>query len=138
MSKFTTILLFCFIPWDCESFIHPNHNRVHHLKASIFNEKDDDYEWEKLKGKNSALPIVGNDTLEQICNSLEGKHNLILESPPGAGKTTMVPLAIMLKSPYHKRHEDIRTGRPHLILVVEPRRVATRSAAHRMKDLLHK
>jgi ATP-dependent helicase HrpB len=50
--------------------------------------------------------------------------NLLLEAPPGAGKTTVIPLVLM----------EMVAGN---IIVVEPRRVAARSAAQRMARMLH-
>ncbi|MDX5418908.1 MAG: ATP-dependent helicase HrpB [Hymenobacteraceae bacterium] len=50
----------------------------------------------------------------------------MLEAPPGAGKTTLVPLALL-------QAEWRQDGK---ILVLEPRRLATRAAAQRMADLL--
>ncbi len=50
----------------------------------------------------------------------------MLQAPPGAGKTTIVPLAL-LEAPW-------LAGRK--ILVLEPRRLAARAAARRMADLL--
>lgn len=50
----------------------------------------------------------------------------VLEAPPGAGKTTRVPLALMTE-------DWAQTGR---ILMLEPRRVAARAAAERMAETL--
>ena len=52
--------------------------------------------------------------------------NAVLVAPPGAGKTTLVPLAL-LDAPW--RHDQ-------RIIVLEPRRLATRAAATRMASLL--
>lgn len=68
-----------------------------------------------------SLPI--HDVLDDISSSLATKPNLLLEAPPGAGKTTVVPLELL------NHHENI--------IVVEPRRVAVRSAAMRMASLLN-
>ena len=57
--------------------------------------------------------------LPQIQRSLAGHPRLVLEAPPGAGKTTQVPLAL-LDAPW------LAGGR---IVMLEPRRVAARSAA---------
>jgi len=57
--------------------------------------------------------------LPQIQQQLAGHPRLVLEAPPGAGKTTQVPLAL-LDAPWLQ-------GRR--ILLLEPRRVAARSAA---------
>lgn len=71
-----------------------------------------------------ALPIV--DVLPSILDALSGHSSCILEAPPGAGKTTIVPLAL-LDAPWLK---DRR------IILLEPRRLAARAAARRMADLL--
>ena len=60
------------------------------------------------------LPI--DDLLRPIVEALERCPNLVIEAPPGAGKTTRVPPALL----------------PHIegeILVLEPRRLAARMAA---------
>ncbi|WP_422508166.1 ATP-dependent helicase HrpB [Stenotrophomonas sp. GZD-301] len=60
--------------------------------------------------------------LPQVLNELEAHTRLVLEAPPGAGKTTQVPLAL-LDAPWLQ-------GRK--IIMLEPRRVAARSAAQFM------
>jgi len=57
--------------------------------------------------------------LPEILASLAAQPRLVLEAPPGAGKTTQVPLAL-LSAPWRG------DGR---ILMLEPRRVAARAAA---------
>jgi ATP-dependent helicase HrpB len=64
-----------------------------------------------------AFPIA--DLLPEILRSLADHPRLVLEAPPGAGKTTQVPLAL-LDAPW-------RAGRK--IVMLEPRRVAARAAA---------
>ena len=55
----------------------------------------------------------------------------VLVSPPGTGKTTLVPLAIA------DHLADRSAGRPAgRVVVAEPRRIAVRAAAHRMADLV--
>ncbi len=70
------------------------------------------------------LPI--SDALPDIVTHLEHQSNLALVAPPGAGKTTLVPLALL--------DATWRSGQK--IIVLEPRRIAARAAAARMADLL--
>ena len=67
------------------------------------------------------LPI--DDILADLCDTLTDHGRAVLQAPPGAGKTTRVPLALM----------DRIAGR---ILMLEPRRLAARSAAEQMARLL--
>jgi ATP-dependent helicase HrpB len=70
------------------------------------------------------LPVA--EALPPLLASLRTSPNAVLVAPPGAGKTTLVPLVL--------REEPWATeGR---ILVLEPRRVAARAAARRMAELL--
>ncbi|WP_188151096.1 ATP-dependent helicase HrpB [Teredinibacter waterburyi] len=71
------------------------------------------------------LPI--STLLPAIVEALNKQHELVLEAAPGAGKTTLVPLALMNCS--------WLCGRK--IIVLEPRRVAARAAAERMASLLN-
>ena len=64
--------------------------------------------------------------LPRILDSLAAHPRLVLEAPPGAGKTTQVPLAL-LDAPW-------LAGRK--IVMLEPRRVAARSAAQFMAKQL--
>ena len=66
------------------------------------------------------LPI--DSILAELKLHLEQTATVLLQAPPGAGKTTRVPLAL-LDAPW-------RTGRK--ILMLEPRRIAARSAANFM------
>jgi len=68
------------------------------------------------------LPV--NDALPELLECLLARgRNAVLVAPPGAGKTTAVPLALM----------QARMGK---ILLLEPRRLAARAAATRMASLL--
>jgi ATP-dependent helicase HrpB len=66
-----------------------------------------------------ALPI--DDALPRIVESLRGTRNLVLRAPPGAGKTTRVPPAVLDVVPAGQR-----------VVMLEPRRVAARAAARRI------
>jgi ATP-dependent helicase HrpB len=70
------------------------------------------------------LPVT--EALPRLTEALRQGSNAVLVAPPGAGKTTLAPLALMAE-PWAE------TGR---ILVLEPRRVAARAAARRMSELL--
>ncbi len=70
------------------------------------------------------LPI--DPILPQIQNALEHSSGLVLQAPPGAGKTTRVPLAL-LDAPW------LAGGK---IIMLEPRRLAARAAATRMASSL--
>ena len=66
------------------------------------------------------------EILPDLLAGLAARPNAVLIAPPGAGKTTLVPLALL---------EAVwaRSGR---ILFLEPRRLAARAAARRMAALL--
>ena len=68
------------------------------------------------------LPVRA--VLDQLCGALDAMPNAVLVAPPGAGKTTLVPLALA--------DRPWATGR---IVVLEPRRLAARAAARRMAEL---
>ncbi len=70
------------------------------------------------------FPIV--DLLPEIRTSLAAHPRLVLEAPPGAGKTTQVPLALL----------DSAWLGSQKILMLEPRRVAARAAAGFMAQQL--
>ena len=72
----------------------------------------------------TRLPI--DDALPELAAALAAGSAAVLVAPPGAGKTTRVPLAL-LEAPWR------RDGR---ILLLEPRRLAARAAAERMAATL--
>jgi len=67
------------------------------------------------------LPI--DDILPDLKTALAAHGRAVLQAPPGAGKTTRVPLALL----------DQIAGR---IVMLEPRRIAARAAAEQMARLL--
>lgn len=69
------------------------------------------------------LPI--DAVLPQVVATLADGGAAVLQAPPGAGKTTGVPVAL--------RQSGVINGK---ILMLEPRRVAARAAATRLADLL--
>lgn len=72
----------------------------------------------------NPLPI--DDALPELTAALRAGASAVLVAPPGAGKTTRVPLALL--------GEPWVAGRK--ILVLEPRRLAARAAATRMAQTL--
>ena len=70
------------------------------------------------------LPVA--DALPALLALLESGRNAVLVAPPGAGKTTLVPLALQPAAWRGDRR----------ILMLEPRRLATSAAANRMASLL--
>ena len=70
------------------------------------------------------LPI--DDILPDLKQALEAQNTALLQAPPGAGKTTRVPLAL-LDAPWRGDGK---------ILMLEPRRLAARSAARFMAGQL--
>jgi ATP-dependent helicase HrpB len=71
-----------------------------------------------------ALPIV--DVLPELRVALATHRSVVLEAPAGAGKSTLVPLALL----------DADWRADDRILMLEPRRIATRAVAQRMATLL--
>ncbi len=70
------------------------------------------------------LPII--DCLDEIGAGLAAETTLLLNAPPGAGKSTVVPLELL--------HAPWLEGKK--IIVLEPRRLAARSIAARLSELL--
>ncbi len=80
-----------------------------------------------MRAFDTALPI--DDALPALAESLRrisARPNAVLVAPPGAGKTTRVPLAL-LDEPW------VRSGK---LVMLEPRRLAARGAAARMAATL--
>ena len=73
---------------------------------------------------SSPLPI--DDALPRLTQAMRADNATVLGAPPGAGKTTRVPL-VLLDEPW--------TGNKK-ILLLEPRRLAARAAASRMAATL--
>ena len=69
------------------------------------------------------LPI--DEILAEAIDALRKVPRLVIEAPPGAGKTTRVPLALL--------DAGLCSGR---IVMLEPRRLAARAAAERMAHSL--
>ena len=91
----------------------------------------------------AVVALAGNlpirECLGDILGALQASPCIVLQAPPGAGKTTMVPLAMLL-------HEEEDAGGggagaaylsgKRKIMVLEPRRVAAKAAARRMAAIL--
>src|SRR5690242_10498280 len=73
---------------------------------------------------DTGLPI--DEALPGLTAALRQRHAAVLVAPPGAGKTTRVPL-VLLDEPWSSGKK---------ILVLEPRRLAARAAADRMASTL--
>jgi len=70
------------------------------------------------------LPII--EVLDTLREAFSTHHELVLQAPPGAGKTTMVPIAML--------NESWLEGQT--ILLLEPRRMAALATARRMAQML--
>jgi ATP-dependent helicase HrpB len=73
---------------------------------------------------DTPLPI--DAVLDELSRTLESGNAAVLVAPPGAGKTTRVPLAL-LDAPWAKGKK---------IIMLEPRRIAARASADRMAKTL--
>src|ERR1700752_1876572 len=73
-----------------------------------------------------AEPLPIDAALPQLAAALAARNVAVLVAPPGAGKTTRVPL-VLAREPWTE-------GRK--IIVLEPRRLAARAAAARMASTL--
>ncbi len=73
---------------------------------------------------DTPLPI--DAVLDDLSRTLDASNAAVLVAPPGAGKTTRVPLAL-LDAPWAKDKK---------IVVLEPRRIAARASAARMAKSL--
>jgi len=75
---------------------------------------------------NDGLSLPVNEALPRLKEALLGSNAAVLVAPPGAGKTTRVPLAL-LDAPWLGNDK---------IIMQEPRRLAARAAARRMAATL--
>ncbi|MCQ0988338.1 ATP-dependent helicase HrpB [Jiella marina] len=69
-----------------------------------------------------GLPV--EEVLGELSSALAERHAAVLVAPPGAGKTTLVPIHLL------------SSGIEGRIILIEPRRLAARAAARRMASLL--
>ena len=75
------------------------------------------------KRRMVELPVTS--ILPELAAALKARGMAVLQAPPGAGKTTVVPLDLLSRG--------VVTGR---ILMLEPRRLAARASAERMAETL--
>ena len=74
--------------------------------------------------RESGLPI--DEVLPQLRAALQARPSAVLQAPPGAGKSTVVPLALL----------DEPWARGKRLIMLEPRRLAARAVAQRMAQTL--
>jgi ATP-dependent helicase HrpB len=72
------------------------------------------------------MPLPIDVVLADLARTLQSRNAAVLVAPPGAGKTTRVPLALL----------DEPWARGKKIIVMEPRRIAARASAERMAKTL--
>ena len=77
-----------------------------------------------MQSFDTPLPI--DDALPRLTAALATNNAAVLVAPPGAGKTTRVPLVLL----------DEAWAKDKKILVLEPRRLAARAAAARMASTI--
>lgn len=70
------------------------------------------------------LPVV--EIIPELRKTLKEQSTVIIGAPPGAGKSTLLPLTLF--------EEDFLQGKK--VIMLEPRRLAARSIAMRMAELL--
>ena len=75
---------------------------------------------------NFTTPLPIDAVLGDLAATLARSSTAVLVAPPGAGKTTRVPLALL----------DAAWTKDKKIIVLEPRRIAARAAAERMAQTL--
>lgn len=76
--------------------------------------------------QSSQPPLPIDDILPKLLETISGSVNVLLHAPPGAGKSTRVPLALL----------DIIPPEAGRIIMLEPRRLAAVSVARRMAACL--
>ena len=76
--------------------------------------------------RNFDTPLPIDAVLDDLSRTLDQHNAAVLVAPPGAGKTTRVPLALL----------DASWARDKKIIVLEPRRIAARASADRMAKSL--
>jgi len=79
-----------------------------------------------MKFDYKALDLPVKEIIPQVQETLSNQSALIISAPPGAGKSTLLPLTLL-------DHPAIGNKK---ILMLEPRRLAAKTIAQRMADLL--
>lgn len=82
----------------------------------------------------SSLSLPVDEVLDPLKQALRNGCAAVLVAPPGAGKTTRVPLEL-IGQPWMPT-DSAQGQKPGKIIVLEPRRLAARAAAERMAQLL--
>lgn len=78
----------------------------------------------KLDPFSTGLPVA--DIIHEVQQQLQERTTLIVTAPPGAGKSTLLPLTLL----------DAEWLKGQKILMLEPRRLAAKTIAMRMADLM--
>lgn len=76
----------------------------------------------------AGLPVA------ETIASLPADGNVVVQAPPGTGKTTLIPPALANQAAHNHAAEHTASG-VGKIIVTAPRRVAVRAAAHRLRAL---
>jgi ATP-dependent helicase HrpB len=76
--------------------------------------------------KNPQFALAIDAALPALRAAVAARANVVLQAPPGAGKSTGVPLALLTEP-------SLRAGK---IVMLEPRRLAARAVATRMAQML--
>lgn len=76
--------------------------------------------------KNSQFSLPIDAALPSLRAAVAAHASVVLQAPPGAGKSTGVPLALL-------GEESLRAGK---MVMLEPRRLAARAVANRMAQML--
>ena len=74
--------------------------------------------------RTDLYPVL--EILSELRSRLSSDGLAVITAPPGAGKTTILPIALL--------HEPWNVGK---IIILEPRRLAANSAAHRIATFLN-
>ena len=73
---------------------------------------------------SDSLPV--EEVLTELREALATRGGAVLVAPPGAGKTTLIPIRLL----------DEAWLAANKIVMLEPRRLAARAAARRMAELI--